>query len=128
MTTRMSGETITLLHPFRLSGMDDVLPPGRYLVETEEERLEGVSFPAYRRLSTVIHLAGRPHSSETARIVTVDPAELAAIRDNDAQMEKAAPTLADGANSGLGTENVERGIPNRRQEALASHVAWRRQF
>ena len=128
MTTRMSGETVTLLHPFRLSGMDDVLPPGRYLVETEEERLEGVSFPAYRRLSTVIHLAGRPHSSETARMVTVDPTELAAIRNNDAQTEKAAPTLADDANSELGTEKAERGIPNRKQEALASHVPWRRQF
>lgn len=123
MTTRTSGETVTLLHPFRLSGMDEILPPGRYLVETEEERLEGVSFPAYRRLSTVIHLAGRPHSSETARAVNIDPAELVAIRNNDAQTEKAAPTLADGTNSGLGTENVERGIPNRRQEALASHVA-----
>lgn len=84
MTKRVSGETVILLHPFRLSGMDEILPPGRYLVETEEERLEGVSFPAYRRLSTVIHLAGRPHSSETARGVTIDPAELVALREKDA--------------------------------------------
>jgi hypothetical protein len=62
MTTRTTGETVTFLHPFKLSGFDDIQPAGRYLVETDEERLEGLSFPVYRRLSTFIRKR-RPHAT-----------------------------------------------------------------
>lgn len=95
MTTRTSSETVTFMHPFRLSGVDEVQPAGRYLVETDEELLQTLSFPAYRRLSTFIHLAGRPNSSELARVVNIDPAELAAALARDAQAQETAPTLTD---------------------------------
>lgn len=48
-------------------------------------------------------------SGETARVVNIDPAELVALRDKDAQTEKAAPTPADDANFGRKTESVEQG-------------------
>lgn len=82
MTTRTRGETVTFLHPFKLSGADDMLPAGRYLVETDEALLQNLSFPAYRRLSSVIHLAGRPGRSELTRVVPLDsePARTPAIR------------------------------------------------
>ncbi len=76
MTVRTLTTTLTFRRPFALSGLDEVLPAGIYRVETDEERLEGVSFPAYRRILTVIHLheeAGRPG---VARSLTVDPIEL----------------------------------------------------
>jgi hypothetical protein len=50
MTTRTSNKTVTFRRPFVLGGFDEVLPAGAYCVETDEELLEGMSFPAYRRI------------------------------------------------------------------------------
>ena len=94
MTTRTRAETVTFRHPFMLSCLDDVQPAGAYVIETEEELLEGLSFPAYRRLATSIHLAGRPHSSELSRVLNIDPAELAAALATDAGTAIAAASHA----------------------------------
>ena len=40
----------------RCAAIDGVQPPGTYTVETEEELIEGLSFPAYRRKATVMLL------------------------------------------------------------------------
>ncbi len=95
MTMRTSSNTVTFLHPFKLSGADDVQPAGRYVVETDEELLQTMSHTAYRRLSTFIRLSGRTGSTERARIVDVDPTELAAVLVSDARVQEAAPLLAD---------------------------------
>ena len=91
MSTRTTNETITFMHPFKLSELDEVQPTGRYVVETSEELIQGLSFPVYRRLSTFIHLAGRPNSSELARVVDTDPAKLAAARAIDARAQGIVP-------------------------------------
>lgn len=91
MTTRTSGKTVTFLHPFRLNAVDDVQPAGRYLVEADEEQLQPLSFPAYRRRATFIHLAGRPGSNELARVVDIDPAELASVLARDGSARPTAP-------------------------------------
>jgi hypothetical protein len=92
MTTRTSSQTVTFLHSFKLSGVADALPAGRYLVETDEELLQAVSFPAYRRLSTLIRLPGRPGTMELSRVVDIDPSELAAALARDIQaQESGAP-------------------------------------
>jgi hypothetical protein len=91
MTRRTSTETITFLHPFRLSGVDDVQPAGPYLVETDEELLQTLLSPGYRRVSTFIRLAGTPGSNELGRIVDIDPTELAAARTKDAREHEMAP-------------------------------------
>jgi hypothetical protein len=54
MTLRTHRETLTFAHPFTLSGVEDVQAPGAYMVQTDEELLEGLSFLAYRRVATVI--------------------------------------------------------------------------
>ena len=84
MTERTRSKTVTFLHPFTLNGADDIQPAGRYLVEFDYETIEGLSYPAYRRISTVIRLPGRPGSTELARVVDVAPAELAAALARDA--------------------------------------------
>jgi hypothetical protein len=94
MTMRTSSKSVTFLHPFKLSGADDMQSAGRYVVETDEELLETVSYPAYRRLSTFIRLPGRS-GTERARIVDVDPTELAAVLVSDARMQEIAPLSAD---------------------------------
>ncbi|MFX4223281.1 MAG: hypothetical protein ACMVO3_21285 [Thalassobaculum sp.] len=76
MTTRTVTQTVTFRHPFRLAGLKYTLPAGDYCTETDEERLEGVSFVAYRRIKVLVHLPqrkGRPGISET---VWVDPIDL----------------------------------------------------
>lgn len=95
MTMRTSSNIVTFLHPFKLSGADDVQPAGRYVVETDEELLQPLSRSAYRRLSTLIRLPGRSGSTERARIVDIDPTELAAVLVSDARVQEIAPQLAD---------------------------------
>jgi hypothetical protein len=95
MTMRTSSNTVTFLHPFKLSGADDMQPAGRYVVETDEELLQTLSHIAYRRRSTFIRLPGRSGSTERARIVDVDPTELAAVLESDARVQEVVPLLAD---------------------------------
>jgi hypothetical protein len=52
VATRTQRKTATFDHPFLLKGMDRILPPGNYVVVTDEELVEGLSFPVYRRVST----------------------------------------------------------------------------
>ncbi len=85
---RTRSSTLTFDKPFRITDVDGELPPGRYIVETTEEPIDGLSFVAYRRLSTTIALpavgADRPpHRAMSKQIVTVDPKELDAALAND---------------------------------------------
>lgn len=54
MTIRSRRETVTFKHPFRIRGIERLLPAGAYEVITDEEMIEGLSFSAYRRLATMI--------------------------------------------------------------------------
>jgi hypothetical protein len=47
MTMRTTEKTITFHRPFCLKGVDRLLPPADYRVMTDEELIEGLSFPAY---------------------------------------------------------------------------------
>jgi hypothetical protein len=95
MTMRTITTTAVFVHPFVLSGIDGVQPPGRYEVETDEEWIDGTSPPAYRRIATMIRLAGRPGTGETVQVVTVDPDELAAALARDAAGAAANPPSPD---------------------------------
>jgi hypothetical protein len=53
MTLRSRRETITFQHPFRIRGVDRLLPAGAYEVITDEEMIEGLSFAAFRRTVTM---------------------------------------------------------------------------
>ena len=83
MTTRTSKKTVTFRRPFVLDGFDEVQPPGVYNVETDEELLEGISFPAYRRISVVIHLHARSDRPGILETLTVDPNALDAALERD---------------------------------------------
>ncbi|HSR56277.1 MAG TPA: hypothetical protein VLN73_08540 [Alphaproteobacteria bacterium] len=54
MTVRTTKKTVTFVNSFKLGDFEEVLPPGTYDVETDEELLEGLSFHAYRRILTLI--------------------------------------------------------------------------
>lgn len=83
MTIRTSKNTVTFRRPFVLDGFNEILPAGAYSVETEEKLLEGVSFPAYRRTSTLIHLHTRLDHPGRTRALMIDPNELDAALKRD---------------------------------------------
>lgn len=82
MTIRTSQRTIRFAHPFRLTGMDAPQPAGAYLLETEEELLQDLSFPAYRRIATRLFVTV-PNSTILEEVVDIDPLELEAAMEKD---------------------------------------------
>jgi hypothetical protein len=88
MTTRTTKKTVTFAHPFLLKGVDRTLPAGEYQVITDEELIDGLSFPVYRRVSTVIYVPAQSHRASSVEMVTIDPLALQAARDRDAEAAK----------------------------------------
>ena len=58
MTTRTRNTLAVFHHPFELRGVDRTLPAGEYRVMTDEQLIEELSFPVYRRVLTVIFVPG----------------------------------------------------------------------
>ncbi|WP_211275948.1 hypothetical protein [Thalassospira mesophila] len=87
--TRVSHKQVEFSGPFKLKGYDETFPGGDYDVETEEELIEGVSFLAYRRTATLLHVP----STAGARTLPIDPRELdrAILMDRDQCDVIAAP-------------------------------------
>lgn len=90
MTMRTSQKSVTFRRPFSLSAMDEELPAGTYIVETNEQLVEGLSFPAWRRTATVILLRAQT-AVGLSRELDVDPLELEAVQKRDASMELTPP-------------------------------------
>jgi hypothetical protein len=87
MTVRTSRKTVTFTRPFSLSGIDELQPAGSYTVETDEEKLPGVSFPAYRRIATLILLRSRRGGRVIEEVISIDPLELQAAQERDARLD-----------------------------------------
>jgi hypothetical protein len=83
MTTRTSRKTVTFGNPFSLAGVDRVLPAGKYEVVTDEELIEGLSFPVYRRVATMIFVPAVSHHASSVEMVAIDPQELQAAQERD---------------------------------------------
>lgn len=82
MTMRTRREMVHFKHPFRIKGVDRLLPPGAYEVITDEEMIEGLSFPSFRRVATMFMVPGiMPSSVEMISISSVD---LSDAQHNDA--------------------------------------------
>lgn len=81
MTIRTSRKAVTFRKPFSLEGVDRVLPAGTYEVVTDEELIEGLSFPVYRRIATMMIV---PAQASSVEMISVDPLDLAAAKDRDA--------------------------------------------
>ncbi len=88
MLTRTHRETVTFHRPFSLEGVGRPLPAGSYEVVTDEELIEGLSFPVYRRVATTM-LAPAQSYQGSVEVLTVDPTDLAGAIERD--------TSADGA-------------------------------
>ena len=78
MNIRTERHSITFTRPFTIAGIDHVQPAGTYLIETDEELIEGLSFQAYRRTSTRIRIAADPMRPGVQEVVEVNSPEIAA--------------------------------------------------
>jgi hypothetical protein len=84
MVARTLSKTAVFARPFLLKGVDRILPAGDYRVVTDEELIEGLSFPVYRRISTMIFVPAQSHPTSSVEMVTIDPIDLQAAQDRDA--------------------------------------------
>ena len=87
MTARSRRETITFRHPFRIKGIDRLLPPGGYEVITDEEMIEGLSFPcfaSFRRVATMIMVPAAPPRTSTMEMISIGSIELSDAQRIDA--------------------------------------------
>jgi hypothetical protein len=80
MTIRTTRTTVTFARPFSLHGVDGIQPAGVYDVDTDEELIDDLSFLAYRRVATTIHL----QRDGATQVYRVDPVELDASLLHDA--------------------------------------------
>ncbi len=83
MIARSLSKTVVFSKPFLLRGVDRTLPAGDYRVVTDEELIEGLSFPVYRRVSTMIFVPATQGAS-AIEMVTIDPLDLRGALDRDA--------------------------------------------
>ena len=75
MTTRSRETPATFTRPFALSGVDRPLPAGTYCIVVDEEDIPGLSFLAFRRTATMLHLPAVSKRGGVAEVFLVDPDE-----------------------------------------------------
>lgn len=94
MSARMTRETIHFHSPFPLPDVAEPLPAGRYEVEFEEERMDGLSFTAWRTVRTTLRLIEPANGSSFALDVGAEALRAAIAHDAD-QTPSAPATPAD---------------------------------
>jgi hypothetical protein len=85
MAIRTTETTVTFKRPFMLDEFDTPQPAGTYRLVIEEETIEGLTFLAYQRKATMLHIPVAPGSLSLGEIYFVTAAELAAALEADAQ-------------------------------------------
>jgi hypothetical protein len=113
MTQRTSRRTVTFARPFRLNGFDAPQPAGSYTVETDEELVDGLSFPVHRRLATLIRLPSPTRGSRVVETVAIDPAELdlALLQDAAPPVAAAEPVAAPSASTAASETGMVPAVP-----------------
>ena len=84
MTTRSRRESVTFNHSFRIKGIERQLSAGSYDIVTDEELIEGLSFPCFRRVATMITIPGAPPHRSTVEMITISAADLEDAQQADA--------------------------------------------
>jgi len=84
MTTRSRRATVHFKHPFRIRGVDRLLPAGAYEVVTDEEMIEGLSFPCFRRVATMIMVPGASLNISSMEMISISSVDLSDAQRDDA--------------------------------------------
>ena len=75
---RTKETTVTFCRRFALAAVEGLQPAGTYRLVIDEEEIPGLSFAAFRRVATMLHLPADPAPGVLCQVVYIDPAELAA--------------------------------------------------
>ena len=84
MTTRSRRETVHFKHPFRIRGIDRLLSAGAYEVVSDEEMIEGLSFPCFRRVATMIMVPGPSLNISSMEMISISSVDLSDAQRDDA--------------------------------------------
>lgn len=82
-TTRTRQPSSVSRAPYLLSGVVEPQPPGDGQVDREEALIEGLSWIAWRRVGTFIHLPAIGVRTAIRQLVPIDPAETDAVTEKE---------------------------------------------
>jgi hypothetical protein len=82
--TRSRSETVIFKHPFRIANVERLLPAGAYEVVTDEEMIEGLSFPCYRRVATMMMIPAAPPRRSSVEMISISSIDLSDAQRADA--------------------------------------------
>ena len=74
---------MTFSRPFALSDLVGIQPAGTYRIQTLDVTLDGLSFLAYRRVSTTIELPSVGVARSRRHVIAIDPLELETALNRD---------------------------------------------
>lgn len=94
MEVRSTRTTLAFRRAFTLPREDRTVPAGDYVLVIEEERLEGVTFNAYRRIAGYLIVGGGPAFPGRTEMIPVSEAEVAQLVAQDLAPATVAPALA----------------------------------
>ncbi len=83
MTTRSTETTLTFSKAFALPEVGRPLPAGTYRVVVDEEDIPGLSFVAFRRTATMLHVPALSAPGGLQEMFLVNPDGLAAAFEAD---------------------------------------------
>lgn len=83
MTNRSMNSAVTFTQPFAIGAQTEKLPAGTYNVTIDEELIDGLSFAAYRRTSTIIEVPSIGTASATRQYLHVAADDLDAALQRD---------------------------------------------
>jgi hypothetical protein len=84
MTTRSRRETVHFRHAFLIKGIDRLLSAGAYEIVTDEEMIEGLSFPCFRRVATMIMVPGAAPHHSSMEMISISSVDLSDAQRHDA--------------------------------------------
>jgi hypothetical protein len=76
VTMRSRREKVPFRRPLQIKGIDRSLPLGDYVVITDEEMIEGISFSCFRRVATLILSPGAAPNQSTMEMISNISADL----------------------------------------------------
>lgn len=75
---------VAFRHPVQIKGIGRLLPAGAYEVVTDEEMIEGLSFPCFRRIATMIIVPGVSPHHKSLEMIAITSVDLADAQHRDA--------------------------------------------
>ncbi len=85
MSERTTRSEVTFHNRFVLSPLVAPLDAGTYSVVVDEELIEGLSFPAYRRTATYLEIPAVGVRIASKQFLKIDPADLESAMSRDAK-------------------------------------------